>query len=191
MKALTAKQKAILDYIQQETSLTGIKPSYRKIMKAMGYASVSTVAAHMSALQKKGHLETQKEPENSLAYLPLIGHFTDGKPLEISASLETQIPIHLPKTTHSCYALRVRGDELASDAIIDGDILIIEARSEIETGEVALTQTEYGIILRKIDFQGPHFRLSHIRDPSSSLVLPQDEITIQAVILHVLRQLTP
>ncbi len=190
MKALTEKQKTILDYIQQERSQNGIIPSYRKIMRAMGYASVSTVAAHMAALHKKGHLEPQKTPDSTITYLPLIGHFTDGKPLEISASLETQIPIHLPETTHSCYALRVRGDELISDAILDGDILIIEARSEIETGEVALTQTEYGLILRKIDFQGPHLRLSRIRDPGSGQVVPQDEVTIQAVILQVLRQLT-
>ncbi|HPE84884.1 MAG TPA: hypothetical protein PLO43_01745, partial [Chlamydiales bacterium] len=126
MKALTLKQKAILDFIQNAHKTTGITPSYRQIMRAMGYASVSTVATHMAALQKKGHLDQNPTPANDLTSLPLIGHFTDGQPLEISASMETQIPLQLPPTDHSCYALRVRGDELALDAIIDGDLLIIE-----------------------------------------------------------------
>lgn len=51
------KQHEVLDFIAGFIELNGYGPSYREIMKALEYKSVSTVAAHVSALITKGYLE--------------------------------------------------------------------------------------------------------------------------------------
>jgi len=52
----TKKQFEILEYIQLFIEKNGYSPSYREIMSGLNYTSVSTVAAHINSLLKRGHL---------------------------------------------------------------------------------------------------------------------------------------
>lgn len=56
----TKQQKRLLDFITSYTAKHGIAPSYREIMKQLGYASTSTVALHIDGLIERGYL--QKRP---------------------------------------------------------------------------------------------------------------------------------
>ena len=55
------KQQAILEFIAQFIETNSYGPSYREIAKALDYKSVSTVAAHVDGLMKKGYLEKPDE----------------------------------------------------------------------------------------------------------------------------------
>lgn len=44
---LTKKQKQMLDFIDGFIKGNGYSPTYREIMRALGYKSVSTVAKHI------------------------------------------------------------------------------------------------------------------------------------------------
>lgn len=54
---ITKKQKRILDFIAEYTTLHEVSPSYREIMSAMGLSSVSAVAEHINNLVKLGALK--------------------------------------------------------------------------------------------------------------------------------------
>lgn len=50
------KQQELLSFIDGFIKGNGYGPSYREVMRALGYKSVSTVAAHVDGLIAKGYL---------------------------------------------------------------------------------------------------------------------------------------
>lgn len=50
------KQQELLSFIDGFIKGNGYGPSYREIMRALGYKSVSTVASHVDGLIAKGYL---------------------------------------------------------------------------------------------------------------------------------------
>jgi len=56
MKALTARQREILEFITQTIEDKGCAPSFREIGRAMGIKSTSGVSDHLKALERKGYL---------------------------------------------------------------------------------------------------------------------------------------
>ena len=60
------KQQELLAYIDTFIRGTGYGPSYREVMKALGYKSVSTVAIHINGLIAKGYLRKTDHSARSL-----------------------------------------------------------------------------------------------------------------------------
>lgn len=60
------KQRELLSYIEGFIKGHGYGPSYREIMSALNYKSVSTVAVHIDELIKKGYLVKRERSARSL-----------------------------------------------------------------------------------------------------------------------------
>lgn len=60
------KQRELLSYIDGFITGHGYGPSYREVMHALNYKSVSTVAIHIENLIKKGHLRKRDRSARSL-----------------------------------------------------------------------------------------------------------------------------
>lgn len=60
------KQRELLSYIDGFITGHGYGPSYREVMHALNYRSVSTVATHIENLIKKGHLRKRDKSARSL-----------------------------------------------------------------------------------------------------------------------------
>ena len=63
----TKKQKELLSFIDGFIKGNGYGPSYREIMRALEYKSVSTVAVHVNGLIAKGYLVKTDTSARSLA----------------------------------------------------------------------------------------------------------------------------
>lgn len=61
------KQRELLQFIDGFIKGYGYGPSYREIMRALNYKSVSTVATHVDNLISKGHLVKKDNSARSLA----------------------------------------------------------------------------------------------------------------------------
>ena len=73
------KQRELLSFIDNFISGHGYGPSYREIMRGMGYKSVSTVANHIDNLITKGHLVKRDNSARSLEVVGSSKEFTSGK----------------------------------------------------------------------------------------------------------------
>ncbi len=62
----TKKQQELLEYIDEFISTNGYGPTYREVMSALGYKSVSTVAVHVDGLIAKGYLRKRDKSARSL-----------------------------------------------------------------------------------------------------------------------------
>ena len=60
------KQRELLTFIDGFIAGHGYGPSYREIMRALNYKSVSTVAVHVNGLITKGHLVKRDRSARSL-----------------------------------------------------------------------------------------------------------------------------
>lgn len=63
------KQLELLSFIEGFIQSNGYGPSYREIMRALDYKSVSTVAVHVDGLIKKGQL---RKKDNSARTLEIV-----------------------------------------------------------------------------------------------------------------------
>ena len=60
------KQRELLNFVDIFIQGHGYGPSYREIMRALGYKSVSTVAVHIDGLIAKGYLNKRDRSARSL-----------------------------------------------------------------------------------------------------------------------------
>jgi repressor LexA len=70
----TKRQKELLDYVDAFIQEHGYGPSYREIMNAIGYKSVSTVAIHIDGLIQKGFLRKRDNSARSLEVVTTNAH---------------------------------------------------------------------------------------------------------------------
>lgn len=71
----TKKQRELLNYLAEFVEANNYAPSYREIMKALNYKSVSTVANHIDSLITKGYLSKR---DNSARSLEIVSLSDDG-----------------------------------------------------------------------------------------------------------------
>lgn len=67
----TKRQQELLSFVDGFIKTTGYGPSYREIMSALGYKSVSTVAIHIDGLIAKGYLARRDKSARSLEVVTL------------------------------------------------------------------------------------------------------------------------
>lgn len=74
----TKRQRELLNFVDGFIQGHGYGPSYREIMRALGYKSVSTVAIHLNGLIEKGYV---RKRDNSARSLEVITTHLDDAPL--------------------------------------------------------------------------------------------------------------
>ena len=65
------KQRELLLFIDGFIKGNGYGPSYREVMRALGYKSVSTVAIHINGLIEKGYLRKKDHSARSIEVVTL------------------------------------------------------------------------------------------------------------------------
>lgn len=144
---LTRRQTEILAFIKNFIETNEYSPSYREIAKALSLSSVATVAEYINVLSQKGYLNKEGSCARSLQLtpswderifeIPLLGQIAAGKPIEAIRTNET-IEIPRDMTGHNVFALRVQGDSMIEDGILDGDFVIIERTNNPKNGDIVV-----------------------------------------------------
>src|SRR3954447_16325685 len=158
MQPRTHRQKEIYDYIQRFIARHGYEPSYSQIARHFGVSSKATIAKHIDALERRGlisrhrndgafGLTVQQEEVDvdAICEVPLLGRIAAGAPIDVDVERET---ITVPRfllgrvRPNRVYALRVTGDSMIDEHICDGDIALIENRTEARDGEIVVALVE-------------------------------------------------
>lgn len=143
----TRRQKAVLEAIEEHLSETGQTPTLLEIAKRCGLSSVATVHRHLALLQERGLLKRRRSrrrgielrpaARTSLAVsVPLLGILGAETPVaSMPEHASVALPRELVRRPAETFALRVQGDALRADQILDGDLLIAERREPRREGE--------------------------------------------------------
>jgi repressor LexA len=149
---LTPKQLRILQLVRDCRVTRGFSPTMQELADELGISKV-TVFEHVEALIKKGALirEPNKarslsiaedalvpDEEQSMAF-PLVGRIAAGYPIERfeqsdRLSLEEMFGPRVGQKSGT-FALRVEGDSMRDEGILDGDYVLVERRDTARNGE--------------------------------------------------------
>lgn len=194
---LTPKQKDVLDYVRAYIEDHSYSPSYREIAQHLGLRSVATVAEHISTLEGKGFLNKDPLEARSLQVtpswderifeIPLFGIIAAGAPISAIRTTET---IEIPRSMmgRDVFALKVRGDSMVDDGILDGDYVVIQQTPSPNNGDivVALLEEE-NVTLKRFYREGGKICLKPA-NKAYAPIYPHD-VQIQGRVLGVIRQL--
>lgn len=203
--ALTRRQREIFDFISGFVGEQGYSPSLEEIAAAFGLSSVATVHKHVKHLVDKGYLRKAwnrsrsvepvpaEEPVDSV-HLPILGSVAAGRPIEAiepdaAVAERLAVPAEMLGGRQEHFVLRVRGDSMIEDQICDGDLVVIEGRSQAKNGEtvVALVDGDEAT-LKRFYQKGPDVRLV----PANSSMLPMEyhasRVEIRGVVRGLIRQ---
>ena len=149
MEPLTEKQQKILKYIESCLQRSG-PPSQREIADHFGMAQ-NSVYQLISYLKKKGYIATSPGHRNlglSKKYLdkikqsrgiPLVGTVAAGLPILAQENIQEQIdPGEIFGRTDGMFILKVSGDSMVDEGIMDGYFVVVRSGSEITNGRIGV-----------------------------------------------------
>ena len=121
--------------------------------------------------------------------LPFCGDVAAGVPLiPETRALPVEVPNSIHRERDDLFVLRVRGDSMIEDAILDGDLVVLQRKAEVRNGErvVALIDGEEATLKEyRKDKQGV-WLIPHNPDLKPTCYDPR-RIDLQGVLVGVMR----
>ncbi len=199
-KGVTQRQQQVLDFILSEVQAKGYPPSVREIGSAIGLSSSSTVHSHLAALERKGFIK--RDPSKPRALLlkdrprpaeeravdvPLVGQVAAGLPILAESNVEETLAWPMGIGSIPTFALRVRGNSMIDDGILDGDIVMVRRQETADNGETVVAMIDGEATVKRFSREGDRVRL----DPANSSYEPifSSEVSVLGKVVGLLRQL--
>lgn len=200
MDPLTKRQKEILDYIRQFIDQNGYAPSYREIAHFFELNSTGTIAEYISILEEKGYLTKDAMEARAIQLTPafddgvemhsiqLMGVIDAGRPIEAIRTNET-IDIPRDMMGRKTFALRVRGDSMIEDGILEGDYVIIEQTASPKNGDIVVALIDNAnATLKRFYNEQKNIRLQPANKKMKPMLFAKDRVTIQGKVRGVIRK---
>lgn len=175
---LTPKQLRILQLIRDWRVRRGYSPTMQELADEIGVSKV-TVFEHVEALIKKGALVREPNKARSLSIadgiavpdearplrFPLVGKIAAGNPIEkVADHDELDLIEYFGEASNtrggSTFALKVEGDSMRDEGILDGDFVLIERTQVAQNGDRVVALLPDGSTTLKTFFkEDDHIRL--------------------------------
>ncbi|MFA6171901.1 MAG: transcriptional repressor LexA [Patescibacteria group bacterium] len=198
---ITKRQRQILDFINDFTKKNNFAPSYREIGEYFELRSPATIHDHIQGLKKKGFLKTSYNEARSIELveaadfdvnknieLPLVGYIAAGEPIEVMEQQDMiAIPAEFKIDRFNSYVLKVKGESMIDEGIMDGDYVIVERNPSPRNGDVvvALLHNAYAT-LKKFYREADRIRLQPA-NPKMKPIYVRDPL-IQGIVKGVIRK---
>lgn len=197
MSPITPKQKRLLDFIRSHTEREGYPPSQQEIASAFGFRSLGTVQNYLVRLEREGLLTREWNARRGLQVirpraggfeLPLAGMVAAGRPIE---AIETADSIEVPPSMigpGENFVLRVKGDSMVGDGILDGDYVVVRKQATAESCQTVVALISGEATVKRLQRKGRRVEL-HPANPTMSPIVVEDEesFRIEGVVVGVIR----
>jgi repressor LexA len=213
---LTRRQHTVLMFIRSFVEEEGRSPTLKEIADGVGSSAVSTIHKHVQHLIEKGFIQRSSGCGNNIVLqigdesptpqagavdfdrqvrtttsgiFPFLGDVAAGTPLiPETRALPVEVPNMIHRDKEGLFVLRVRGESMIDDSILDGDLVVLQRRSEYRNGErvVALLDGEEATLKEfRRDSKGV-WLIPHNPD-LSPVCYPPERVLIQGALVGVMR----
>src|SRR5437868_1994731 len=197
--AITPRQRELFDYLSRFITSYGHAPTIAEMRGHLGLNSPSTAHHLLTALERDGLIRRvpnaaraieiiAADPSANECEVPLLGVIAAGQPIEAILSNETVCITRDMLGRSRTFALRVRGDSMTGDGILDGDLIIVESRQTASNGQtvVALVDGSDATVKRfyrerrgvRLEAANPRYK--------PMLIKPSDRVSIQGIVIGVI-----
>lgn len=199
---LTKRQSEILKYLQEHIRDRGYAPSFEELAEHFGFQSLATVHEHLTNLERKGYIHRTHNESRAIEILPprgqagateipLLGKVAAGSPIESIMSQETlTVPDSLLPRRGPNYALKVQGESMIDDHIMDGDFVVVHGKQAADNGEmvIALVNGNEATVKRFYREPGGWIRLQPANPSMQPMRFQERDVLIQGVVVGVIRK---
>jgi repressor LexA len=210
-KALSPKQKRILNFTRKFLDSRGYPPTVRDIVNGCQISSTSVVAYNLARLEAAGYIRRHADISRGIELLtnqrsyrhnvtvPIIGEIAAGEPIPVPhsetwdtvASEGLEVTEDLTRGKQRVYALRVKGNSMIDALIKDGDIVLMEYVNNAKNGDMvaAWLKAEREVTLKRLFREANRIRLEPANTQMQPIYTTPDNIEIQGKVITVIRQL--
>ena len=166
---LSEKQLLIINFIENYYIENGISPTIEDVRVGCKLSSKSVVSYNLNILEENGYLDRKKgmarsitstkeiEKSNEIVAVPIVSNISAGSPLELFSSDEIfynqkdnfesiNISKSMLKNYNNIVALKISGDSMKGDLIMDGDIIILDCNNistnDIKSGDIVAARVD-------------------------------------------------
>ena len=120
--------------------------------------------------------------------IPLLGRVTAGLPIEAVEQQErVSVPVNMVRK--DTYALRVVGDSMIEDNILDGDLIVVERKESAPNGQSVVAMiNDQEVTLKKLYIESDGVRLQPANASMAPIYLRNEDVKILGIVSAVIRQ---
>ena len=202
LQELTFKQKRIYDFLSNTIREKGYAPSIPEIGKSFKIASTRGVFDHLKALEKKGYIKrvgtraidiVSQSGRSALPQakeIPIVGRVRAGAPVLAEENIEGFLTVgnEIARGTET-FALKVKGDSMIEDSIVEGDLVIIRQQETAENGDIVCALIGNEATLKRFQRKGTQITLKPANPKYEPIIVSKGEFRILGKATGVIRKL--
>lgn len=210
---LTARQQAILDFINRQIADQGMPPTRAEIVSHFGFRSPNAAQCHLQALADRGAIRLMSgtargivpikssadrkanpnaDPKSAppVRRLPVIGRVTAGRPILAVENHDEFMSLD-PRAfrPRPDYILKVEGDSMTGAGIRDGDLLVVHKTTEASNGQIVVARLGDEVTVKRLRRSGNDVRLEP-ENPNYPVLHadPREDFAIEGIGVGIIRQ---
>lgn len=199
---LTLKQKKIYEFLSANIRENGYAPSIPEIGQRFKITSTRGVFDHLKALERKGYIKRVGKraieivsPSGRSALpqakeIPIVGRVRAGAPILAEENIEGSLTVgnELARGQET-FALKVKGDSMIEDGILEGDHVIIRRQDAAEDGDIICALIGDEATLKRFYRRGREVTLKPANKNYEPIVVTEGEFRILGKAVGVIRKL--
>ena len=204
---ISKRQRAILDFIEEQMRDRGFPPSVREIGDAVGLTSPSTVHSHLNTLQRLGYLrrdpdkpraiEVRFDPNSGavmdrrpVRYVPLVGDVAAGTDVLAEENVEELLPVPIDFAGDGeLFMLRVRGESMIDVGILHGDYVVATQIEHPHNGDIVVAGIPGGeATVKTYERSGATVTLVPANPSMEPMEFGADEVELYGKVVTVMRR---
>jgi repressor LexA len=182
-------KKEIASFFRQNRRM----PSYGEMIDLLGVRSKSVVNFWVNKLIHAGIIE--KDNKGHLSFtkrhfaIPMVGSVQAGFPSPEEEALCDVISMdeYLITRPESSFLLKVSGDSMIGEGIMEGDLVIVEKGREPKNGDVVIAEVDGEWTMKYFRKQGEDIILE-AANPKYPLIKPRTELKLGGIVTAVIRK---
>jgi repressor LexA len=205
-KDLSPKQQSILRFIRQFIDEHDYPPSIRQIQDGCGISSTSVVDYNLKKLEGDGYIRRDREVSRAIELLerggrrpralavPIIGQIAAGQPIpvptadtwsNIDYSESIEVTRDMVGNRRNVYGLRVKGTSMIDALVNDGDIVLMEAATTADNGDMVAVwlKREQEATLKRFYHEGGRIRLQPANQTMAPIYTDPADVEVQGKVL--------
>jgi repressor LexA len=195
-KELTQRQEEVLAALTGYVEDYGIAPSHVELAELIGVKSSKAAADHLKALERKNVIEIYPDKPRGIRILnqgneyelPLVGSVAAGLPIEAIENVESYVTIpEVMRRKKPTFLLRVRGDSMIDEGILDGDLIAVRKAQTADVGQIVVARIDDEVTVKRLERQGANAVLQPANDNYQPIVLPADQLAIEGHFVGLIR----
>lgn len=208
---LTPLEKRVVDTLETRLRQEAISPSNDELCQAIGLTRGYRINRLLNSLEEKGYLTRKRGRARSLRLLarscgrpiarhsapavveiPVLGLIAAGHPIDPQDGFDETISLTagLVGDPSNTFALRVKGDSMVGDSVLDGDLVILRHQNVADNGDlVAVWLRDPGeTTLKRFYREGRRVRLRPANPKYTDRVEDARNVLVQGKVVAVIRQ---